>query len=211
MIEPEFPEDHGAYDAAGNYLGESETGPDRQRLCRFCCAETIDDRKCCDGHQGNPERPRRPEAAISFKTFDELSAEPVEKRWLIKNIFARGETSAWIAPPGAMKSALMAQASICVAAGLDWHGSSEQGRGGRSIFALERSDLVHRRLRAHALRQNLKGLPIFVFSAVIDLTNPEAFKKVIDTVREHSDPAQRIGWPNHRRHIREADSGCRRR
>jgi hypothetical protein len=55
-------------------------------------------------------------------TFDEMEIDPPAKQWLIKGIFARGETSAWIAPPGAMKSALLAEGTICVGAGLDWHG-----------------------------------------------------------------------------------------
>ena len=83
-----------------------------------------------------------------------------------------------------MKSALLAQASICVGAGLDWHGYRNKGAAGVVYFALERADLVNRRLRAHALRQGLKGLPIFVVSSVIDLTNPDAFRKVVDTVRD---------------------------
>jgi hypothetical protein len=119
-----------------------------------------------------------------FKTFDEMSGEAVKKRWLIKNVFARGESSAWIAPPGAMKSALMAQASICVAAGLDWHGYRNKETAGVLYFAIERADLVRRRLQAHGLSQGLKGLPIAVVSSTIDLTHPDAFKKVIETIRE---------------------------
>ena len=42
-------------------------------------------------------------------TFDEMEVDPPAKQWLIKGILARGETSAWIAPPGAMKSALLAE------------------------------------------------------------------------------------------------------
>jgi hypothetical protein len=123
-------------------------------------------------------------SGYKFKTFDEMAVESVAKRWLIKNVFARGETSAWIAPPGGMKSALMAQASICVAAGLDWHGHRSKETAGVLYFAIEREDLVRRRLRAHGIRQNLKGLPIAVVGSTIDLTHPEAHKKVIDTIRE---------------------------
>jgi hypothetical protein len=119
-----------------------------------------------------------------FKTFDEMAWEPVAKRWLIKGVLARGESSAWIAPPGGAKSALMAQASICVAAGLDWNGKRTKETAGVVYFALERADLVRRRLRAHGARQNLKGLPIAVVSSTIDLTKPEAFKRVIETIRD---------------------------
>jgi hypothetical protein len=51
-------------------------------------------------------------------------------------------------------------------------------------FAIERADLVRRRLQAHGRRQNLKGLPIAVVSSTIDLTKPDAFKKVVMTIRE---------------------------
>ncbi|MEY9419490.1 hypothetical protein ABIF69_005932 [Bradyrhizobium japonicum] len=117
-------------------------------------------------------------------TFDEMEADPPAKNWLIKGILARGETSAWIAPPGAMKSALLAEAAICVGAGLDWHGYRNKGAAGVLYFAIERSDLVKRRLRAHRARLGLAGTPICVSSATIDLTHPDAFKKVIDTIRD---------------------------
>lgn len=117
-------------------------------------------------------------------TFDEMEADQPSKNWLIKGILARGETSAWIAPPGAMKSALLAEASICVGAGLDWHGYRNKGAAGVLYFAIERSDLVKRRLRAHRARLGLAGTPICVSSATIDLTHPDAFKKVIDTIRD---------------------------
>ena len=50
-----------------------------------------------------------------------------------------------------MKSALMAQASISVAAGMDWHGKRNKGAAGVVYFALERADLVKRRLFAHKM------------------------------------------------------------
>ena len=116
-------------------------------------------------------------------TFDEMEVDPPAKQWLVKGILARGETSAWIAPPGAMKSALLAEAAVCVGAGLDWHGHRNKGAAGVVYFAIERADLVKRRLRAHRQRLGLAGTPICVSSDTIDLTHPEAFKKVIDTIR----------------------------
>lgn len=120
----------------------------------------------------------------SFKTFDEMAVESPAKPWLIKGILARGESSAWIAPPGGMKSALLASASIHVAAGLDWFGYRNKEAAAVVYFALERSDLVRRRLHAHGQRMGLKGLPIAVVSSTIDLTKPDAFKKVVATIRE---------------------------
>lgn len=116
-------------------------------------------------------------------TFDEMEVDPPAKQWLIKGVLARGETSAWIAPPGAMKSALLAEAAVCVGSGLDWHGYRNKGAAGVVYFAIERADLVKRRLRAHRQRLGLSGTPICVCSDTIDLTKPEAYKKLIDTIR----------------------------
>jgi hypothetical protein len=119
-----------------------------------------------------------------FKTFDEMAGETVAKRHIIKGIFARGESSAWIAPPGGMKSALMASAAFHIGSGQNWFGYRNKEAAGVVYFAIERADLVRRRLQAHGIRQGLAGLPIAVVSATIDLTKPDAFKKVIDTIRE---------------------------
>jgi len=73
-----------------------------------------------------------------------MEAEPPAKQWLVEGILALRETSAWIAPPGAMKSALLAEAAICVGAGLDWHGYRNKGAAGVVYFAIERADLVKR-------------------------------------------------------------------
>jgi AAA domain/Sigma-70 region 3 len=120
------------------------------------------------------ERPGYP-----FKTFDEMAGETVAKRHIIKGIFARGESSAWIAPPGGMKSALMASAAFHISSGQDWFGYRNKEAAGVVYFAIERADLVRRRLQAHGIRQGLAGLPIAVVSATIDLTKPDASKKVI--------------------------------
>jgi hypothetical protein len=99
-----------------------------------------------------------------------------------------------------MKSALMAQASICVAAGLDWNGHRSKETAGVVYFAIERADLVRRRLQAHGLRQNLNGPPIAVVSSTIHLTKPDTFKKVVETIRTRKE-CWRSGWPGDRRSV----------
>ncbi|MET4721671.1 hypothetical protein ABIF63_005777 [Bradyrhizobium japonicum] len=184
MIEPEFPEDLSAYDSGGKYLGEVKLGNASPVAEPIFVPPNV-------RHENNVldiKTIQRDRAATlrgyPLVTFDEMEADPPAKNWLIKGILARGETSAWIAPPGAMKSALLAEAAICVGAGLDWHGYRNKGVAGVLYFAIERSDLVKRRLRAHRARLGLAGTPICVSSATIDLTHPDAFKKVIDTIRD---------------------------
>jgi hypothetical protein len=120
-----------------------------------------------------------------FKTFDEMFDEAVVKNWLFKGVLARGETSAWIAPPGGMKSALMAELSVYSAADLDWHGKKKKGGPvGVVYFALERADLVERRIKAHCRRLGLKSVPIVVVAATFGLIKPDAVMKVIATIGE---------------------------
>ena len=193
-MDPEFPEpeDRFAYDDNGNCLGEIE----QPRPVLAWANDTdaryqayIDDaaRRKAENQVLDIKVVQKDRAATMpgyrLVTFDEMEVAPPAKQWLIKGILARGETSAWIAPPGAMKSALMAQAAICVGAGLDWHSYRNKGAAGVIYFAIERADLVKRRLRAHRQRLGLAGTPICVSSDTIDLTHPEAFKKVIDTIR----------------------------
>ncbi len=177
MIHPEFPEpEHLAYDAAGNCLVPID--PPRQPINHF----PPPDNRVLDIKIIQKDRAETM-PGYRLVTFDEMEVDPPAKRWLIKGILARGETSAWIAPPGAMKSALLAEAAICVGAGLDWHGYRSKGAVGVVYFAIERADLVKRRLRAHRQRLGLSGTPIAVSSETIDLTHPESFKKVVDTIR----------------------------
>jgi hypothetical protein len=106
--------------------------------------------------------------ALALTFFDDLS-QPAPKPWLIKNVIARGETSSWIAPPGRGKSALLTDISVHLASGCEWRGYRTKKPCGVVYFALERADLVKRRLIAHKLRDNLISLPIAVVSQVIDL------------------------------------------
>lgn len=174
MIEPEFPEDFGAYDNAGNYLGDVEV---RAPIAPFPFPdENIAlDIKVIQKDRAATSRGYR------FQTAAEMSAAPVRKDHLIKGVFARGESSAWIAPPKAMKSALLAEATVCIAAGLDWHGYRNKGAAGVVYFALERADLVRRRILAHMARLDLQAPPIAVIGGIIDVRD---WKKVVDTIRE---------------------------
>jgi hypothetical protein len=123
-----------------------------------------------------------------FQLIADFSITPPRKHWLIKGIIAEGETSAWIAPPGGMKSALMAQLAFAVSDSRAWHGRMPSG-GIRSVvyFALERADLVRRRLAAHCSREamdveDVGALPIAVCDRMVDLTNPLHVKDVLDTI-----------------------------
>jgi hypothetical protein len=124
-----------------------------------------------------------------FQTVAEMSATPIAKDSLIKGIFARGESSAWIAPPGGLKSALLASAAAHISDGLNWFGYRNKGRAGVVYFALERADLVRRRILAHVARLGLESPPIVVVGSMID---PKNSKKIIATIEE---AAAELGIP----------------
>jgi AAA domain len=131
----------------------------------------------------------RKDGGFKFELVENFCNQPIKKDWLIKGIIARGETSAWIAPPGAMKSALMAELATCVADQRDWHGHRATACHGVLYFALERADLVRRRLSAHYVRLGLKEddlLPLAVVPAMVDLMNPATVPKVMATIEAAS-------------------------
>jgi hypothetical protein len=106
------------------------------------------------------------------------------RRWVLKGIIARAETSAWVAPPGAGKSALLTEIALHCAAKIDWRGHRAKEAVGVVVFALERGDLFKRRLDFYRQRDNLHGLPIAVVDVVIDLLNPACVATIVATVRE---------------------------
>ena len=117
---------------------------------------------------------------------DVCCTEDWEKAHIIKGVLAWNETSAWIAPPGGMKSALLASAAIHVALGRDWFGKKNKQAVGVVYFALERADLVKRRLAAHRKGLGLpedEPIPIVIISGMLDLMNPATVPLVVEAVR----------------------------
>lgn len=132
-------------------------------------------------------RERLKKLRYPFELLSDFSITPPRRNWLIKGIIARGETSAWIAPPGGLKSALMAELAAAVANQNDWHGMKATGCHGVLYFALERADLVKRRLAAQHARdgytpEDIVNVPIAVCDRMIDLTSPDCVKHVTETM-----------------------------
>ena len=103
---------------------------------------------------------RKRSSSLPFRTISEIGSMSGSRSWLIKGILARGETSAWVGPPGSLKSALLASVAISVSGGFAWFGRPNKGRAAVCYLALERADLVGRRLQAHNIRDNIDDLPI---------------------------------------------------
>jgi hypothetical protein len=122
-----------------------------------------------------------PKLALTF--FDQL-IEAKPKPWLIKNVIARGEASSWIASPGKGKSALLTDIAIHLAGGKDWRGYRTKSACGVLYLALERADLIKRRLFAHRLRDELPDLPIAVGGHIIDLMSRNCVGIILAAIKQ---------------------------
>lgn len=137
----------------------------------------------------SPPAEAKPAADANKKTikltyFDECAAVS-SKRWIVKNVIAHGETSSWFGPPGKGKSGLLTDLGIHIAAaGKLWRGYRIKERCGVVYFALERGDLVKRRIAAYKRRDSLSELPIAVAGQVIDLMNKTCVEIILDTITE---------------------------
>jgi hypothetical protein len=120
---------------------------------------------------------------LKLTYFDDCGKTAL-RRWILKGIIARNETSGWVAPPGAGKSALLTEIAIHCAARWDWRGHRAKEACGVVVFALERADLFKRRLDYYRQRDNLHGLPIAVVDVVVDVLNPACVETIVATVRE---------------------------
>ncbi|MCK1270104.1 MULTISPECIES: AAA family ATPase [unclassified Bradyrhizobium] len=125
---------------------------------------------------------------FKFKTLGDCFLNQAEKQWIIKNVIAKGETSSWFGPPGAGKSALLAEIAFHVVAKPDWRGFQVcpvQGYERQAVlyFALERADLTERRMLAHAYREGLPAnLPFAISSEPLNLLDPRCVDLVVNTV-----------------------------
>jgi AAA domain/Toprim-like len=145
-----------------------DTGHSKEQLEQVCLGAPI---------WQPPDDKAPPPLPLTY--YDDFGAT-AQKNWLLKGIMARGETSAWVGPPGSGKSALLTEITIHCSAQIDWRGHPAKARCGVVIFALERADLYRRRLWAY----KQPGSPIAVAGTVIDLLNPDCAAIIASTVRE---------------------------
>src|SRR5262245_49962359 len=161
---------------------ESEAELERMKRDRKARAERAGDK--ATGSERRTNSPRSKALALTF--FNEC-VTPRRKNWLIKNVIATGESSSWFGPPGGLKSALLTDIAVHRAAGKDWRGYRAKQACGVVYFALERADLVKRRLAAYAARDGLKGLPIAVAGNIINLIDTTCVDIIVATIREAED------------------------
>ena len=101
-------------------------------------------------------------------------------------MIAKDERSSWFGPPKSVKSGLLTDIAVHVAAPgvAEWRGYRIKLHGGVVFFAFERAPLTRRRLAAYAQRDGYTGMRIAVCGKIIDLLSPECVEIIVDTVRE---------------------------
>ncbi|WP_441229443.1 AAA family ATPase [Tardiphaga sp. 215_C5_N2_1] len=119
--------------------------------------------------------------ALSLRFFDDCRSEPA-KPWLIKGVMAMDEDSSWFGPAGSLKSTLLTDIAVHLAAGADWRGHRTKGAVGVIYFAFERAALTRRRLAAYAVRDQFEKLPIAVAGDMIDLVDSGSVQTIVETV-----------------------------
>jgi hypothetical protein len=142
-----------------------------------------------DGQKPAPPETKTAESksAGALSYFSDL-VEAKPKLWLIKNVIARGECSSWIGPPGKGKSALLADISAHGAHAAAWRDYRIKENFGVLYFALERVDLVKRRMTAHRMRDDLPAdLPIAIYGQVIDLMSRTCVRDIINIIDRSED------------------------
>jgi AAA domain len=137
-----------------------------------------------DGQNGPDQKDEagdKPEIKLTY--FDELT-KATPKPWLIKNVIARGEASSWIAQPGKGKSALLTDIAVHGGGRQMWRGYRTKQKFATVYFALERADLVKRRLIAHRIRDTLPVLPIAICGQVLDLMDKGCVDLMVAAIKQ---------------------------
>jgi hypothetical protein len=126
--------------------------------------------------------PKKKVKGFPFTTYKAAKDGPVSKQWIFKGLLARGETSGWVGPPGSLKSAILASVTLAAASGQDWCGKRNKGSCAVIYFALERADLVKRRLRVYAEESGWNDLPIAVVAQTINFMGEKVVDEIVATI-----------------------------
>jgi hypothetical protein len=133
-----------------------------------------------------PAHPKQSEP-LPLIFFDEARNAPVQ-RYHIKGFIAEGATSSVFAHPKKMKSTIVTDAGVHLAAGKeDWRGHRIREAKGVVYFAFERHIQVRQALTAYAIRDGLENLPFAIVPRLVNMLDPgcvELIKNAIDRVQQ---------------------------
>ena len=114
--------------------------------------------------------------------FDEARNAPVQ-RYHIKGFLPEGATSSVFAPPKTMKSTIITDAGVHLAAGKpDWRGNRIREAKAVVYFAFERHIQVRQALAAYAIRDELENLPFAVVPRLVNMLDPGCVELILNAI-----------------------------
>jgi hypothetical protein len=146
------------------------------------------------------DRNKAPVAKVRRKTREQylLEAYPLsyyaefnavlQLDWIVKGVLAKGHNSYLFGPPGGGKSALYGSVATYVAAGREnWYGFKIKKQCAAVFFAMERADLVRKRIWAECRRQRLDDVPVAVCARLVNLMDPKCVDEIVGTILRAED------------------------
>ena len=138
------------------------------------------------GNRTTPPEPPSREAFLAaarpLKYYPDFGAK-IDTDWIIKGVLAKGHNSYLFGPPGGGKSALIGSAATYTGAGrTSWHGFKIRKQCASVYFAMERADLVQKRIWAECQREQIDSVPIAVCAGLINLMDPKCVKEIVGTI-----------------------------
>lgn len=115
----------------------------------------------------------------------ELTMQPMQTDWLIKDYIPCDETVMLFGKPEAGKSLKAQDMSYCVSTGKDYHGHSVS-QGNVVYVAGEGSKGLNKRFRALAKHNNQTATNVWFTNSSIDLSNSKSTQEFIDDIRDIS-------------------------
>jgi hypothetical protein len=114
--------------------------------------------------------------------FDEARTAPFQ-RYHIKGFIAEGATSSVFAQPKKMKSTIITDAGVHLAAGkADWRGHRIPEAKGVVYFAFERHIQVRQALMAYAIRDGLENIPFVIVPRLVNMLDPECVELITNAI-----------------------------
>jgi hypothetical protein len=127
------------------------------------------------------------EAARPLTHFEDFN-KVLELDWIVRGLFARGHNSYLFGPPGGGKSAMLGSVATYLGAGAPaWHGFKIKQPCAAVYFALERAQLVQKRVWAESEREGFGKIPLAVSAGIIGLMDPQCVKTIVGTILRAED------------------------
>lgn len=130
-----------------------------------------------------PDEKPAPSNKFELIRSTELTNEPKDYQWLVKNIMEKGNLIEIFGSPESGKSLIALEIAFCIACGIVWNGH-KVNKGNVVYIAGEGFGGLARRIKALEAKHNCKADNMFLSKAPAELLNDLSTKKVSDAIAE---------------------------